>query len=145
MLKKREAFREAFDNFDFNRIAHYNEDKKTTLQSNKGIIRNKRKIAAAVQNARATQNIIEKHGSLSHFLWSFVNHKPIVNHHKSWEEVPASTTISDNMSKALKKEGFSFVGSTICYAFMQAAGMVNDHITSCPRHKEVQKSYRVLR
>jgi len=145
MLKKREHFRKVFDNFDFTRIAQYSEEKKDELHNDKGIIRNKKKIEAAVNNAEATLNIVENHGSLSNFLWKFVDFKPIINHYKSWNEIPATTKISDEMSKALKKEGFSFAGSTICYAFMQAAGMVNDHIASCPRHHEVQKSYRDLR
>lgn len=145
LLKKREHFRKVFDDFDFHLIARYKEDKKHELRHDKGIIRNKRKIEAAVQNARATLHIIDKYGSLSSFLWSFVGFQPIINHYNSWKEVPPTTKISDDMSNALKEEGFSFVGSTICYAFMQAAGMVNDHIISCPRHLQVQSSYREFR
>jgi len=145
VLKKREHFRKVFDDFDFHQIARYNQTKMHELRQDKGIIRNKRKIEAAVQNARATLNIVDKYGSLSSFLWSFVDFQPVINQYNIWDEVPATTKASDDMSKELKNEGFTFVGSTICYAVMQAAGMVNDHIITCPRHLQVQSSYRAFR
>jgi len=144
ILKKHEHFKIAFDNFDFYKIAHYKQDKIEALTQDAGIIRNQKKIVASVKNAQATIAIIEKHGSLARFLWSFVDNHPQVNQYKNWTDVPASTNTSDQMSKALKQAGFTFIGSTICYAFMQAAGMVNDHTIDCPRHRDVQKHYRGL-
>ena len=137
ILNKREAFREAFDGFDAVKIAAYNDDKVAELLQNAGIIRNRMKINAAIKNAKVFLEIQKEHGSFDHYIWQFVNHKPIVNQFKDDSEIPATSEISDRMSKQLKKDGFSFVGSTICYAYMQATGMVNDHVTSCFRYAVV--------
>jgi DNA-3-methyladenine glycosylase I len=137
VLKKRENFRRAFDNFDYNKIANYTENKFEELITNAGIIRNKLKIKATISNAQAFIKVQEEFGSFSKYIWSFVNEKPIVNTWKSLSEVPATTELSDRISKDLKIRGFKFVGSTVIYAHMQATGMVNDHITDCFRHKEV--------
>ncbi|WP_417144721.1 DNA-3-methyladenine glycosylase I [Raoultibacter massiliensis] len=131
ILKKREAFREAFDEFDPNKVARYDEAKIQELLENKGIVRNRLKVHAAVANAKAFLEVQEKHGSFDAFIWSYVNHAPIMNHWKTMDEVPASTPLSDQISKDLKKLGFRFVGSTIIYAYMQAIGMVNDHVADC--------------
>jgi DNA-3-methyladenine glycosylase I len=136
VLQKRENYRKAFDNFDAEKIAKYDE-KCAELLQNKGIIRNRLKIASAVRNAKCYLEIVDKEGSFDKYIWSFVEGKPIVNKWENIKQVPASTLISDAMSKDLKKRGFNFVGSTIMYAFMQATGMVNDHLTSCFRYKEV--------
>lgn len=136
VLAKREGYRDAFDNFDITKITKYTEDKIQSLILNPNIIRNKLKIRSTVTNAQATLKIIEEFNSLDNYLWEFVNHKPIVNQWKSMDEVPATTDISDKLSKDLKKRGFKFVGSTICYALMQATGMVNDHTIDCFRHHE---------
>lgn len=138
ILKKRENFREAFDNFDYKKIAAYNEEKIQALLNNKGIIRNKLKVLAAVSNAQAFMRIQEEFGSFTDYIWGFTNHKQLVNHWKSHEEVPANTELSDRISKDLKKRGFKFVGSTVVYSHLQATGMINDHIVNCFRHKEVQ-------
>lgn len=138
VLKKRESYREAFDQFDPKKIARYDDAKRTELLSNPGIIRNRLKVDAAIQNAKAYLEIEKKHGSFSEYIWGFVDGKPIVNHFKSMSDVPAETDISKTMSKQLKKDGFKFVGPTICYAFMQAVGMVNDHLVSCFRYDEVK-------
>lgn len=138
ILKKRENYRRAFDGFDPAVIARYGDDKVAALLADAGIVRNRAKIAATIQNARAFQAMAEHGQSFSDFLWQFVDGKPIQNHWQLMAEVPAKTAHSDAMSKALAKAGFKFVGSTICYAFMQAAGMVNDHLTGCPRHAAVQ-------
>ncbi|MBX2847593.1 MAG: DNA-3-methyladenine glycosylase I [Acidiferrobacterales bacterium] len=138
VLKKRETYRKAFDNFDPYKIAKYNEAKRAELLQDVGIIRNKLKVNAFILNAQFYIEIQESDGlSFSEFLWSFVDGKPIVNRWKTLKEVPGSTPQSDAMSKALKKIGFKFVGSTICYAFMQACGMVNDHTTDCFRYHQV--------
>lgn len=137
ILIKRDNFREAFDNFNYEKIAEYDENKIQNLLTNEGIIRNKLKIRSSVTNAQAFIKIIVEFGSFDKYIWQFVNYKPIINRFKSWEEVPAKTKESDEMSKALKKRGFKFAGSTICYAFMQAAGLVNDHEISCFRYKEI--------
>jgi DNA-3-methyladenine glycosylase I len=134
ILKKREAYREAFDGFDAAKVARYTAAKQAKLMKNPGIVRNRLKIAAAVTNARAFLKVQEEHGSFDEFIWSFVGGEPIVNRRRSMSEVPPRTAESDAMSKALLKRGFKFVGSTICYAFMQATGMVNDHLVSCERH-----------
>lgn len=139
ILKKRENFRKAFDNFDFEKIVRYKEAKIQELLNNKGIIRNRLKVRAVVKNARAYINIIDKHDSFSNYIWGFVEDQPVVNQYKTMAEVPATTSLSDTMSKELKKNGFTFVGSTICYAFMQAAGLVNDHVVDCFRYKQVQQ------
>jgi DNA-3-methyladenine glycosylase I len=131
ILNKRENFRTAFDNFDYKTIAQYDETKIETLLQDSGIIRNKLKIKATISNAEAFMKIQATHGSFSQYIWSFVEGKPIVNHWTSLSEVPATTTVSDALSKDLKKQGFKFVGSTVIYAHMQATGMVNDHVVDC--------------
>jgi DNA-3-methyladenine glycosylase I len=141
ILKKRENFRAAFDQFDPQKMARYTPAKISKLLGNPGIIRNRLKIAAAVQNARSFLAVQEQFGSFDRYIWRFVEGKPIVNHHKSWKEVPARTSASDAMSKDLRQRGFKFVGSTICYAHMQATGMVNDHLIDCFRHKELTAQY----
>lgn len=137
ILKKRENFRKAFDNFDYEKIAHYNQKKINALLQDEGIIRNKLKINAAIKNARAFVKIQEAFGSFDAYIWGFVDGKTIKNSWERMDDVPAKTSISDKMSKDLKKRGFTFVGSTICYAFMQAAGLINDHLTGCFRYQEV--------
>lgn len=138
ILKKREAYRKAFDNFDVAKVARYSDAKIAKLLQNDGIIRNRLKIGSAVTNAISFLKIQKEFGSFDKYIWSFVGGKPIVNKFKGRGDVPAKTDISDAMSKDLKKRGFSFVGSTIMYAFMQATGMVNDHLTTCFRYKEVR-------
>ena len=137
ILKKRANFKNAFDDFDYRKIANYGEEKINALINDAGIIRNKLKIRATVSNANAFLKIREEFGSFDNYIWQFVNHKTIINTFKSWEEIPATSKESDAMSKDLKKRGFKFVGSTICYAFMQAAGLVNDHEITCFRYHEV--------
>lgn len=140
ILRKREAYRAAFDDFDPAKIARYRQARIEKLLRNPGIVRNRLKIEGAVKNAKAYLKILEEVGGFDAFLWQFVEGKPITSMRKSIKEVPASTPESDAMSKALKKRGFTFVGSTICYAFMQAVGMVNDHTTDCFRYKECARS-----
>lgn len=138
ILQKREGYREAFDQFDVEKIIHYTADKLEELQQDTRIVRNKLKIASVVTNAKAYLQIQEKHGSFSDYIWDFVDHKPVMNEWASIKEVPVTTEVSDRMSKQLKKDGFKFIGSTICYSFMQAVGMVNDHTTDCCcRQKEL--------
>jgi len=139
ILKKRKNFRNAFDNFDYHKIALYKENKINELMTNEGIIRNKLKIIATVTNAQKFIDIQKKYGSFDKYIWQFTDNKQIVNKFNNWKEIPATSSESDKMSKDLKKHGFKFVGSTICYAFMQAAGMVNDHEVTCFRHTEVIK------
>ena len=133
VLVKRENYRIAFDNFEAKKIARYDEQKIEELLQNPGIIRNKLKVRGTVKNAQAFLQIQEEFGSFDHFIWQFVDYQPIINHPLSLSDVPASTSESDAMSKALKKRGFKFVGTTICYAYMQATGMVDDHIADCWR------------
>ncbi|WP_223032624.1 DNA-3-methyladenine glycosylase I [Hanstruepera marina] len=137
ILRKRENFKKAFDNFNYKKIANYKQPKIDSLLQDAGIIRNKLKINATVSNAQAFMKIQDEFGSFSKYIWDFVGGKPITNTWKTLSEVPATTTVSDTISKDLKKRGFKFVGSTVIYAHMQATGMVNDHITSCHRYKEV--------
>lgn len=137
VLRKRENFRTAFDNFDYKKIANYNNNKYEELLLNAGIIRNKLKIKATISNATAFMNIQKEFGSFSKYIWNFTNGKPIKNSAKNLNEVPATTQLSDYISKDLKKRGFKFVGSTVIYAHMQATGMVNDHVTTCFRYHEV--------
>lgn len=137
VLKKREHYRKVFDQFDIAKIAAYDADKVEALLADPGIIRNRLKVHAAIGNARATLEVQAKYGSLDTFLWQFVQGKPQLNQRLSLADVPAKTEVSDQMSKALLKHGFKFVGSTICYAFMQAVGMVNDHVVDCFRHAEL--------
>ena len=137
ILAKRENYRKAFDKFDPKKVAKYGEEKFEELLQNEGIVRNKLKVRSATRNANAFLKVVEEFGSFDKYIWSFVDGKPIVNKFKEMSDVPASTEISDAMSKDLKKRDFNFVGSTICYAFMQATGMVNDHLVSCFRYHEV--------
>jgi DNA-3-methyladenine glycosylase I len=137
VLRKREAFRKAFDNFDPLKVSRYSQKRVGKLLQNSGIIRNRLKIEAAIKNAKAFLQVKKEFGSFNRYIWQFVNHEPIQNRRIRLEDIPAKTPESDAMSKDLKKRGFSFVGSTICYAFMQAVGMVNDHLVSCYRYKEV--------
>jgi len=134
VLKKRDAYRRAFDHFDPEKIACYDENKIQELLSNKGIIRNRRKIESGIQNAKAFIRVQAEFGSFAEFIWQFVDGKPIRNAWQTIAQVPAQTNISIQMSKELKKRGFGFVGPTICYAFMQAVGMVNDHTVDCFRY-----------
>ncbi len=133
ILRKRENFRMAFDDFDYKRIARYDESKYDELLLDSGIIRNKLKIKATINNAQLFMDIQKEEGSFSNYLWNFSNGKPIQNNWEQMNQVPATTDLSDTLSKALKKKGFKFVGSTVIYAYMQAIGMVNDHIKTCFR------------
>jgi len=137
ILKKRENYRKAFDNFDVKRIAWYDAKKVRELVNNKGIVRNRIKIEATITNAKAFLVVQKEFGSFDKYIWQFVGGKPIRNRRKSLKEIPPTSRESDAMSKDLKKRGFRFVGSTICYAFMQAVGMVNDHVTSCFRYSDL--------
>jgi DNA-3-methyladenine glycosylase I len=137
VLAKRENYRKAFDDFDAEKIALYDEKKCAELLQNQGIIRNRLKIASAVRNAKCYLKIKEEFDTFDKYIWSFVDGKPIKNAWENLSQVPASTAVSDAMSKDLKRRGFNFVGSTICYAFMQACGLVNDHLVSCFRYDEV--------
>ncbi|MBE5397337.1 DNA-3-methyladenine glycosylase I [Brevibacillus borstelensis] len=139
ILKKRENYRQAFDNFEPEKIIKYDERKIDELLQNEGIVRNKLKINAVIANAKAYFRVVEEFGSFSAYIWSFVDGKPVQNHFKEMSEVPASTKVSDRLSKDLKRRGFKFVGTTICYAFMQAVGMVNDHIVTCMCYQGKQK------
>lgn len=138
ILRKRENYRKAFDNFEPAKVARYSEAKCAKLLQNEGIIRNRLKIASAVRNAKAFLAVQKEFGSFDAYIWAFIGGKPVVNKWKNVGDVPAKTEISDAISKDLKKRGFNFVGSTIMYAFMQATGMVNDHLTTCFRHREVR-------
>jgi len=137
VLKKRENYRKAYDNFDPVKVAAYDKQKVGELLQNEGLVRNKLKIAASITNAQRFLEVQKEFGSFSNYIWGFVDHKPIVNQFKSMKEIPATTPLSDQISKDLKKRGFKFVGSTIIYAHIQATGMVNDHVVSCFRHGEV--------
>ena len=137
ILRKRDNYYQAFDQFDPEKMARYDEAKVAELMQNPGIVRNRQKIASAINNARAYLAFREQHGSFSDFLWQFVGGEPKQNAWKTLAELPAETPESRAMSKALKQHGFSFVGPTICYAFMQAVGMVNDHVVDCFRHEQV--------
>jgi DNA-3-methyladenine glycosylase I len=141
ILRKRENFRKAFDKFDFNKVANYEQQKIDSLLQDSGIIRNKLKIESAVTNAKAFIGVRKEFGSFNKYIWGFTGGKPIQNEFDSLEEIPAKTELSDLISKDLIKRGFKFVGSTIVYAHMQATGMVNDHIKSCFRHKEIIEKY----
>ncbi len=131
VLTKRENYRKAFDNWDAEKIAQYTEKKVEKLLQDPGIIRNQLKIRATIGNAKAFLTVQKEFGSFDKYIWQFVGHKPIINHYKEMKNVPAKTKESDAMSKDLLKRGFKFVGSTICYAYMQATGMVNDHVITC--------------
>ena len=138
ILKRREGFRKAFDNFDYKKIINYTEEDVERLMNNEGIIRNRLKIVSTISNAKLFIEIQKEFGSFNKYIWGFVNDKPINNNRKSMSDIPATTKVSDELSKELKKRGFKFFGSTIAYAFMQAAGLINDHTTECFRYKEVE-------
>lgn len=138
ILKKRENYRRACDNFDARQIAKYDDRRIKSLLADEGIVRNRLKIAATIQNAKSFLAVQKEFGSFDAYIWQFVGGKPIQNQRKSLKEIPARTPESDAMSKDLLKRGFKFVGSTICYAFMQAVGMVNDHTVDCFRQKQLQ-------
>jgi DNA-3-methyladenine glycosylase I len=140
ILKKREAYRTAFDQFDPASVAKYGQKKRMELLSNAGIVRNRLKIEAAIQNANTFLAVKDEFGTFGRYIWGFVGNQQKQNAWKSIKEVPATTPESDAMSKDLKGRGFKFVGSTICYAFMQAVGMVNDHLVGCFRHDEIRKA-----
>ncbi len=138
ILKKRAAFRIAFDDFDVEAVAHYDEVKKQTLLANKEIIRNRRKIDAAVKNAQGFIRIQQEFGSFDAYLWGFTDHKQIVNHYTKQREVPTHNELSDTISKDLKQRGFSFVGTTIIYSYLEAVGVINDHMVWCDFHARCQ-------
>ena len=142
ILNKRVNFRKAFDNFDYRKIARYNESKINELLADAGIIRNKLKINATISNAKAFMKVQEEFGTFDNYIWQFVGGKTLVNKIKALGETPVKTDISDKMSKDLTKRGFKFVGSTICYSYMQAAGLVNDHMVDCFRYKELTSMNR---
>ena len=137
ILKKRENYRRAFDGFDPARVARYGESKIARLLADPGIVRNRLKIASAVRNARMFLEVTDEFGTFDRYVWQFVSGRPKRNRFKTVSEVPARSAESDAMSQDLRRRGFKFVGSTICYAFMQATGMVNDHLTGCPRYRQV--------
>ncbi len=137
ILRKRQNFKRAFDDFDFEKIANYPESKISQLLNDEGIIRNKLKITSAITNAQAFLKIRAEFGTFCNYFWAFTQHKTIVNPFETLKEIPTSTPLSDQISKDLKKRGFKFVGTTVIYAHIQAVGMVNDHLTSCFRHKEL--------
>ena len=137
ILKKREAYRKAFAGFEIAKVARFRQTKVDSLMGNAGIVRNRLKIASAIRNAKATMAVQKEFGSLDAYLWQFVDGEPIRNAWETMQQVPATSEESDAMSSDLKKRGFNFVGSTICYAFMQAVGMVNDHTTDCFRYREL--------
>ena len=138
VLKKRDNYRLAFESFDFEKVALYDEDKVQELLSNSGIIRNKLKVRSAIRNAKVFITIRAEFGSFSDYIWGFVDHKPIINCFESMSDIPAKTELSDKISKDIKKRGMNFVGSTIIYAFMQSMGMVNDHEISCFRYRQLK-------
>lgn len=136
ILKKREKFRATFDDFNYKKIAQYNEEKTAELMQDAGIVRNRLKILATVNNAQRFLEVQQEFGTFSKYIWSFVDGKPIVNHPKTLKDVPATSEISDSLAKNLKKRGFKFLGSTVMYAHMQATGMVNDHVADCHCRKK---------
>lgn len=137
ILKKRENYRQAYDNFDPQKVALYGEEKRAELLANAGIVRNRLKIDSSINNAQRFLEVQKEFGSFSNYIWSFVGGKPVVGNRKTLEEIPAKTEISDKLSKDLKKRGFRFVGSTVIYSHLQAAGLVNDHLTDCFRFGEL--------
>lgn len=137
ILRKRENYRAAYDDFDPVAVSQYDEDKINELMNNSGIIRNRRKIEASINNAACFLNIQREFGSFDNYIWGFVDNKPVVNHRESISDVPATSTLSDAVSRDLKKRGFKFLGTTIIYAHLQATGIINDHLTTCFRHGEV--------
>ena len=145
ILRKRPGYRDAFHNFDTEKIARYTERDVHRLLANSGIVRNRLKIAATIQNAKSFLKVRDEFATFDRYIWSFVNGQPIQNHRRTMKQVPARTSESDAMSKDLLSRGFKFVGSTICYAYMQAIGMVNDHLVDCFRWSEVQKTAKKRR
>ncbi|WP_430811158.1 MULTISPECIES: DNA-3-methyladenine glycosylase I [unclassified Carboxylicivirga] len=137
ILNKRQAFRDAFDGFDASKIAEYNDEKVTQLLQNPNIVRNQLKIRAAIHNAKVYLALKEKHGSFDRYIWQFTHYKTITNAWEHESDIPATSAISDAMSKRMKQDGFKFVGTTICYAFLQAIGVINDHIVTCYRYNEL--------
>lgn len=140
ILRKRDHYRKVYDQFDPRKVANYGTDKVEQLLADPGIIRNRLKVMASISNARLFLDIQQEYGDFASFIWRFVDHQPIINHWPTLEQVPATTAESDAMSRELKRRGFKFVGSTICYAYMQAVGMVNDHTLDCFRHRELVES-----
>jgi len=140
VLRKRDHYRQVYDQFDPRKVARYGADKVEQLLADPGIIRNRLKVMASINNARLFLDIQQEYGDFASFIWRFVDDRPIINHWPSLEQVPATTAESDAMSRELKRRGFKFVGSTICYAYMQAVGMVNDHTLDCFRHRELVES-----
>jgi DNA-3-methyladenine glycosylase I len=140
ILNKRENYRKAFDGFDAEKVARYADREVARLLADPGIVRNRLKIEAAIRNARSVLAIRDTHGSLARFLWDFVDGRPVQNRWRTLQEIPATTLQSDKMSKELRRRGCNFVGSTICYAFMQATGMVNDHVVDCFRHAQLDQT-----
>lgn len=141
ILRRREGYRQAFHQFDVHKVAQMNEQDIERLLQDSSIIRNRLKIQSAIKNAGVFIRVQEAFGSFSDYLWSFVEGSPIINHRQNMAEVPATTDVSDRMSRDMKKRGFSFVGSTICYAYMQAMGLVNDHLVTCPSHHSTPYQY----
>jgi len=141
ILKRREGYRKAFDDFDPEKVARFDDNRVTALLQDAGIIRNRQKVASAINNARAFLDVQAEFGTFDRYIWSFVDGKPIVNRFRTMAEIPAETPLSATLSRDLKKRGFSFVGPTIMYAHMQAIGMVNDHVVSCFRHRELTAQY----
>jgi len=142
ILNKRENYREAYDGFDYEKVSCYTEEKVAELLTNKGIVRNRKKIEASIVNAKVFKMIREECGSFSTYIWRFVNNKPVLNYFKESSEVPAITELAEKVSKDLRKRGMKFLGPTTIYAHLQATGIVNDHLITCPRHIEVQKFAR---
>lgn len=141
VLHRREAYRKAYAGFDPVAVAEFTPDRLEDIRENSGVIKNKLKIASAVKNAKGFIAIQREYGSFDRYLWEYVNHKPVMNHFNSWKEVPAETELSTRISKDLKKRGFTFVGPTIMYAYMQSVGMVNDHLTTCFRYQQIVDEY----
>jgi len=139
ILRKREGYRRLFANFDPKHVARFDDEDIARLMADPAIIRNRMKIEAAINNARCVLDVQQECGSLADYLWAFVDHKPVQNRWSTLDEVPASTPLSDHISKAMKKRGFRFFGSTICYAYLQAMGLVNDHLVRCPAHERCTK------
>ncbi|MGR5063441.1 DNA-3-methyladenine glycosylase I [Photobacterium sp. DNB22_13_2] len=137
ILKRREAYRAAFDNYDIEKLASYEDDHIEAIITNYDVIKHRGKISSVFNNARAAQRLINEYGSLENALWQFVDHQPVINHWQTMADIPAFTETSKKMSRFLKKKGFKFVGETICYAFMQAVGMVNDHLVSCHCYQKI--------
>jgi len=138
ILRRREAYRNAYDCFDPAKVAQYSEEHINWMIENTGIIRNRKKIESSINNAKLFLGLQKEYGSFDNYIWGFVNHKPIINHFESMDEIPTSTELSDQITKDMKKSGFKFIGTTIMYAYMQAIGMVNDHLVSC--HKYYQNN-----